>query len=145
MRKISLIGFVMLIVSIPTFAGGLLTNTNQHVAFLRMLARGASIDIDGVYSNPAGLAFLPGDGLYLSLNGQSAYQTRNIDMTFPLFPEDGHRRYYEGKASAPFVPLDKKRCDEPPCDECADVRHDHSAQKPSKYLNFFFHCVYTSF
>lgn len=48
MRKISLIGFVMLIVSIPTFAGGLLTNTNQHVAFLRMLARGASIDIDGV-------------------------------------------------------------------------------------------------
>ena len=94
----------MLIVSIPTFAGGLLTNTNQHVAFLRMLARGASIDIDGVYSNPAGLAFLPGDGLYLSLNGQSAYQTRNIDMTFPLFPEDGHRRYYKGKASAPFVP-----------------------------------------
>ena len=93
MRKISLIGFVMLIVSIPTFAGGLLTNTNQHVAFLRMLARGASIDIDGVYSNPAGLAFLPSDGLYLSLNGQSAYQTRNIDMTFPLFPEDGHRRY----------------------------------------------------
>ena len=104
MRKISLIGFVMLIVSIPTFAGGLLTNTNQHVAFLRMLARGASIDIDGVYSNPAGLAFLPGDGLYLSLNGQSAYQTRNIDMTFPLFPEDGHRRYYKGKASAPFIP-----------------------------------------
>ena len=41
MRKISLIGFVMLIVSIPTFAGGLLTNTNQHVSFLRMLARGA--------------------------------------------------------------------------------------------------------
>ena len=104
MRKISLIGFVMLIVSIPTFAGGLLTNTNQHVAFLRMLARGASIDIDGVYSNPAGLAFLPGDGLYLSLNGQSAYQTRNIDMTFPLFPEDGHRRYYKGTASAPFIP-----------------------------------------
>ncbi|WP_303010274.1 OmpP1/FadL family transporter [uncultured Bacteroides sp.] len=104
MRKISLIGLVMLIVSIPTFAGGLLTNTNQHVAFLRMLARGASIDIDGVYSNPAGLAFLPGDGLYLSLNGQSAYQTRNIDMTFPLFPEDGNRRYYKGKASAPFVP-----------------------------------------
>ena len=25
-------------------------------------------------------------------------------MTFPLFPEDGHRRYYKGKASAPFIP-----------------------------------------
>lgn len=104
MRKLSLISFVMLIVSTSTFAGGLLTNTNQHVSFLRMLARGASIDIDGVYSNPAGLAFLPSDGLYLSLNGQSAYQTRNIDATFPFFPEDGHRRYYKGKASAPFVP-----------------------------------------
>ena len=87
MRKFSLIGIAMLIVSIPTFAGGILTNTNQHVSFLRMLARGASIDIDGVYSNPAGLAFLPEDGLYLSLNGQSAYQTRNIKATFPLFIE----------------------------------------------------------
>ena len=104
MRKISLIGFVMLIVSIPTFAGDYLTNNNQHVSFLRMLARGASIDIDGVYSNPAGLAFLPGDGLYLSLNGQSAYQTRNISTTFPLFPEEGNRRYYKGTASAPFIP-----------------------------------------
>lgn len=94
----------MLIVSIPTFAGGILTNTNQHVSFLRMLARGASIDIDGVYSNPAGLAFLPEDGLYLSLNGQSAYQTRNIKATFPLFIEDGNTRYYKGKASAPFIP-----------------------------------------
>lgn len=99
-----LIGTALLMVSIPTFAGGYLTNTNQHVSFLRMLARGASIDIDGVYSNPAGLSFLPEDGLYLSLNGQSAYQTRTIDATFPLFPEEGHRRYYEGKASAPFIP-----------------------------------------
>ena len=104
MRKISLVSIVMLIVSIPTFAGGILTNTNQHVSFLRMLARGASIDIDGVYSNPAGLAFLPSDGLYLSLNGQSAYQTRNIETTFPLFPEAGNKRYYKGKASAPFIP-----------------------------------------
>lgn len=104
MRKLLLISTLMLIVSIPTFAGGILTNTNQHVSFLRMLARGASIDIDGVYSNPAGLAFLPNDGLYLSLNGQSAYQTRNIETTFPLFPEEGHRRYYKGKASAPFIP-----------------------------------------
>ena len=59
MRKISLIGLAMLIVSIPTFAGDYLTNTNQNAAFLRMIARGASIDVDGVYSNPAGLAFLP--------------------------------------------------------------------------------------
>lgn len=104
MRKISLIGIAMLIVSIPTFAGGLLTNTNQHVSFLRMLARGASIDIDGVYSNPAGLSFLPQEGLYLSLNVQSAYQTRLIDTTFPYFPESGNTRHYKGTASAPIIP-----------------------------------------
>lgn len=40
MRKKFLIGFVMLIVSIPTFAGDYLTNTNQNAAFLRMIARG---------------------------------------------------------------------------------------------------------
>ena len=45
MRKISLIGLAMLIVSIPTFAGDYLTNTNQNAAFLRMIARGASIDV----------------------------------------------------------------------------------------------------
>ncbi len=104
MRKISLISFFMLIVSIPTFAGGLLTNTNQHVSFLRMLARGASIDIDGVYSNPAGLAFLPTDGFYLSLNGQSAYQTRDIAASFTAYPNTQINRLYEGKASAPFIP-----------------------------------------
>ena len=76
MKKNLLIGAATLIVSIPTFAGDYLTNTNQNAAFLRMVARGASIDIDGVYSNPAGLAFLPEDGFHLSLTGQSAYQTR---------------------------------------------------------------------
>lgn len=104
MRKNFLIGFVMLIVSIPTFAGDYLTNTNQNAAFLRMIARGASIDIDGVYSNPAGLAFLPQNGLQVALTIQSAYQTRDIAATSPLWTMDGQTsvRNYEGKASAPL-------------------------------------------
>ena len=61
MRKFSLISLMLLIVSTSTFAGGLLTNTNQHAAFLRMLSRGATTEIDGALSNPAGLAFLPTD------------------------------------------------------------------------------------
>ena len=81
MRKIFLIGFAMLIVSISTFAGGLLTNTNQHVAFLRMLSRGATTEIDGALSNPAGLAYMPQDGFYMALSVQSAFQTRNIDAS----------------------------------------------------------------
>lgn len=72
-----------------------------------MIARGASIDIDGVYSNPAGLAFLPKDGFYLSLTGQSAYQQRNITSTTPLFITSGNttgERFYQGDAAAPIIP-----------------------------------------
>ena len=96
----------MLIVSIPTFAGDYLTNTNQHAAYLRMVARGASIDVDGVYYNPAGLAFLPKDGVQLSLTVQSAFQKRMIDATSSLWTMDGKNstRNYEGKASAPVIP-----------------------------------------
>lgn len=100
MRKLTLIGTALLI-AISSYAGGLLTNTNQHIAFLRMIARGASLQIDGVYSNPAGVAFMD-NGLYFSLNGQSAYQTRNIDATFALFPEKTRR--YKGTAAVPIIP-----------------------------------------
>ena len=121
MRKISLIGIAMLIVSIPTFAGGLLTNTNQHAAFLRMLSRGATTEIDGALSNPAGLAFLPKDGFHVGLSIQSAFQTRDIDASFLTYkgfggidpntqqpiltPSDKpYTKYYEGKAAAPVIP-----------------------------------------
>lgn len=114
MRKISLISIAMLIVSIPTFAGGLLTNTNQHAAFLRMLSRGATTEIDGALSNPAGLAFLPNDGFHVSLSIQSAFQTRNIDAGFltykglgatgPVASDEPYTKYYEGKAAAPVIP-----------------------------------------
>ena len=107
MKKFLFISAATLCISFPTFAGDYLTNTNQNAAFLRMIARGASIDIDGVYSNPAGLSFLSHEGFYLSLIGQSAYQTREIDANFPLFKQaDGTNssRLYKGTASAPFIP-----------------------------------------
>lgn len=107
MKKFLFISAATLCISFPTFAGDYLTNTNQNAAFLRMIARGASIDIDGVYSNPAGLSFLSHEGFYLSLTGQSAYQTREIDANFPLFKQaDGTNssRLYKGTASAPFIP-----------------------------------------
>ena len=103
MRK-TILGLAMLSVSVTSFAGGVLTNTNQSVAFIRMLARGAMIDSDSPYSNPAGLGFLQRDGLHLSFNWQNAYQERNIDATFPLFPEADHHRFYKGTASAPIIP-----------------------------------------
>lgn len=43
----------------PTFAGGLLTNTNQNIAFNRNFARDGVIGIDGVYSNPVKSSHTP--------------------------------------------------------------------------------------
>ena len=112
MKKLLLIGAATLIVSNSTFAGGILTNTNQHAAFLRMLSRGATTEIDGALSNPAGLAFLPKDGFHVGLSIQSAYQTRNIDASFMTYNGlDGAtptvkpiEKYYEGTAAAPIIP-----------------------------------------
>jgi len=50
-------------------------------AFNRMMSREASIGIDGVYYNPAGVVFM-GDGHHLSLNWQLAYQTRTIENDY---------------------------------------------------------------
>ena len=89
------------------FAGGILTNTNQNVAFLRNPARDGAIGIDGTYSNPAGVAFLD-EGTHLSINWQAAWQTRTIETTNPVFTMskdfNGQPQTYEGKASAPFIP-----------------------------------------
>lgn len=88
-------------------AGGLLTNTNQHVAFNRMMSREASIGIDGVYFNPAGVAFL-GQGHHLSLNWQLAYQDRSIKNDYQLFTNNVNNpitpRTFKGKAFAPVIP-----------------------------------------
>ena len=88
-------------------AGGLLTNTNQNIAFNRMMSREASIGIDGVYYNPAGVAFM-GDGHYLSLNVQMATQSRTIDNSYALFGnntnDNSTSRTFKGKAFAPIIP-----------------------------------------
>ncbi len=89
------------------FAGGLLTNTNQNVAFNRMMSREASIGIDGVYYNPAGVVFM-GEGHHLSLNWQLAYQTRTINNDYKLFTNNVDNpttpRDFKGKAFAPVIP-----------------------------------------
>lgn len=90
-----------------SFAGGLLTNTNQNVAFNRMMSREASIGIDGVYYNPAGVVFL-GEGHHLSLNWQLAYQTRSIKNGYDLFKNNVNNpitpREFKGEAFAPVIP-----------------------------------------
>ena len=95
MRKKYLILAVLAMASATVVrAGGLMTNTNYHIAFDRMMARGASMEIDAAYSNPAGLAWTK-EGLQLSLNFQKPWQNRDIQL--------GDTKY-EGVASAPIVP-----------------------------------------
>ena len=71
-----------------------MTNTNYHIAFDRMFARGATTEIDAAFSNPAGLAW-GYEGWQLSLNFQKPWQNRDIQL--------GDTKY-EGVASAPIVP-----------------------------------------
>lgn len=99
-------------------AGGLLTNTNQNISFNRNFAREGTIGIDGVYSNPAGVAFMP-KGFHLSLNVQNVYQTRDITsgITVPSLQgtpfyqpfklnggNENGEKFFRGKASVPVLP-----------------------------------------
>lgn len=99
---------MMLAATTTATAGGILTNTNQSIDFLRNPARDAAIGLDGVYSNPAGVAFLP-EGFHLGLHWQYAHQTRTIESTNPVFAlgkkNNGQTtKIYEGVADAPVIP-----------------------------------------
>ncbi|MDR0794432.1 MAG: aromatic hydrocarbon degradation protein [Tannerella sp.] len=105
-KKIMLTGLACCLCVSGVFAGGLLTNTNQSVHFLRNPARSASFEIDAVYTNPAGLVKLPNNGFHFSLNNQSAFQTRTITSTLPAFVGYGgsDAKAFKGKATALFIP-----------------------------------------
>ena len=98
MTKKILTFMAALALTVTAQAGGLMTNTNYHIAFDRMMARGASTEIDAVFSNPAGLVW-GHEGWQLSLNFQKPWQYRDIELTTAA---GSHT--YEGKASAPIVP-----------------------------------------
>ena len=94
--------------NVTTFAGGILTNTNQSIYFLRNPARDGAIGIDGVYSNPAGVLFL-GEGFHIGFNWQYAHQTRTITSQNSLYTlgyknNNLAEKIFEGVANAPFIP-----------------------------------------
>ena len=109
MYKVKFISVAVMLATVTTaMAGGILTNTNQSVEFLKNPARDAAIGLDGVYSNPAGVVFMP-EGFHLAINWQYAHQTRTINSTNPLFAlgkkNDGKTsKTFEGIADAPFIP-----------------------------------------
>ncbi len=97
--KKGLLFFAATLLSAPIFAGGILTNANQSAAYLRMIARDASTQIDAVYYNPAGLVKLQ-DGFHLSLNNQTLFSKRTIENKYPLLNESK----YIGDVTVPFFP-----------------------------------------
>ena len=98
MRRTLLLMALAAMTSVAALAGGLMTNTNYHIAFDRMMARGATFDIDAAYSNPAGLVW-GYSGFQLSVDFQKPWQNRDIETTV-----SGVTQKYPGKASAPIVP-----------------------------------------
>lgn len=107
MKKIVLCSLLLAVSIVSALAGGLVTNTNQSAAFLRNPARMATLELDAVYYNPAGVAFLK-KGFHLGLNNQSAFQSRNITATLqtnPFVPASVMQKsLYEGKIVSPVIP-----------------------------------------
>ena len=111
MKRIIVSAAIAALVTVSVFAGGLMTNTNYHIAFDRMFARGATTEIDAVFSNPAGLAW-GHEGWQLSLNFQKPWQNRDVEININNFlanpavgnPGETFHKKYNGEASAPIVP-----------------------------------------
>jgi len=98
MRKLTfLLAFFML--SNFVFAGGLLTNTNQSAQFIRMMSRNASLDIDAVYFNPAGLTKLE-QGWHFGIYSQTIFQDKTVESGYPLLNDPS----YLGTVMVPVFP-----------------------------------------
>jgi len=89
---------LLLMISIA-FGGGMVENTNQSAEFVRMMARGASTDLDAVFFNPAGLTKLD-NGMHLYLSNQTISQGRTITSDLGFL----HSDTYEGTTFAPVFP-----------------------------------------
>ena len=105
MKRIYLLCASVVFLSSLTYAGGIVTNTNQSCSYVRMPSRNASTDIDAVYFNPAGL-FKLGDGFHFLLSGQTIFQKREVDNYYKG-PGDAYglnNPVYKGDVFAPIFP-----------------------------------------
>ncbi|MBN2350793.1 MAG: outer membrane protein transport protein [Bacteroidales bacterium] len=99
MKKV-LLATIAVVLTGQLFAGGIVTNTNQSAMYTRLLARDATLGLDAVYFNPAGVSLFANDGFFLSLSNQSIVQTRTITSDYRFLNESE----YIGNVSAPLFP-----------------------------------------
>lgn len=73
----------------------------QSADFIRMPSRGASTDVDAVFFNPAGTAYLP-EGLHFSISNQALRQQTNIESNYQYMNQVPTN--FEGLVSTPVFP-----------------------------------------
>jgi len=97
--KRSFVAIALALFVAPLVFGTIITNTNQSVQYLRLLNRNASLGLDAVYYNPAGVVHLE-NGFHLAIHNQTIFQTKTVINSFPFLnnPE------YVGDVKAPIFP-----------------------------------------
>jgi long-chain fatty acid transport protein len=98
MKKLTFLAALFMLSSFA-IANGLLTNTNQSAQFTRMMSRNASLEIDAVFFNPAGIVKLK-DGWHFAVSNQTILQDKSVYCGFPLL-NDGN---YNGTVTVPAFP-----------------------------------------
>ncbi|KPK83140.1 MAG: hypothetical protein AMS27_13295 [Bacteroides sp. SM23_62_1] len=101
MKRIPVLILLTILFAGPVIAGGIVTNLNQSAKYTRMLCRDATLGIDAVFYNPAGITKL-GSGFHFSINNQTIGQSRTIGSTYQYLnpaPKD-----LEAGVSAPVFP-----------------------------------------
>ena len=86
MRKFTLNLLILFLAASYSFAGGIVTNTNQSSAWVRLLVRDATTEIDAVYFNPAGLTKL-NDGFHFSISNQYITQEKDVLNSYSFLNE----------------------------------------------------------
>lgn len=102
MKKFLFLCVALASVSLHVMAGGIVTNTNQSAAYARLAVRNATLGLDAAYYNPAGLTHLC-NGLFLSLNNQTIFQTNTIKSNYPYL-HGAPSAEFTGDVSAPVFP-----------------------------------------
>lgn len=81
------------------FAGGIFTNTNQSAQFVRMMSRNASLEVDAIYFNPAGVSQFA-EGWAVAFHNQYIEQTKIIENDFTGL----NNNTFEGGVHVPIFP-----------------------------------------
>ena len=104
----SIAGICFAILSMPVFAGGYQTNTNQSISFLRNPSQDAAFGISALYNNPANTVFLA-PGFHMAIGIMNVHQDRDVTTSYAPFALGAQNnglttKTFEGNADAPILP-----------------------------------------